>query len=287
VIRVEPYRPEMDSAISAFFAAARAREPSFPRVDGAGWRAFVAAPRNDLGRGFAYACVGDEVVGLVTSDVRESPTPLRHFRTLVHPAHRSHGVGSALMDHVASLDGSARTLQTLCPAAWSAARAFYERRGFVEVARELHMDRESPIALTDGAAQVAVRPAAEDDLDDVVRIHGDAYEGTMGFTPLTRAQAAAWMANESSVLLVTGHDAVRGFLLAEMEGDAVFVESVAVAPSARRAGHGRALLDALLARAGARRVSLNVDGANEAARALYEARGFRVMDWTARMWRRR
>lgn len=52
-----------------------------------------------------------------------------------------------------------------------------------------------------------------------------------------------------------------------------------VAPSARRAGVGQALLDAVQAAAvrdGARRLSLDVADGNDAARRLYERRGFRA-----------
>ncbi len=65
--------------------------------------------------------------------------------------------------------------------------------------------------------------------------------------------------------------------------------NLAVAPEARRAGVGRALLDAaleLLARRGSREVYLEVRVSNLAARRLYEAAGFRVVGVRPRYYRR-
>jgi ribosomal-protein-alanine N-acetyltransferase len=59
--------------------------------------------------------------------------------------------------------------------------------------------------------------------------------------------------------------------------DAAEIMTVGVVPSARRAGTGRRLLDALLAdavRRGAREVFLEVRADNDAARAMYRSAGF-------------
>jgi ribosomal protein S18 acetylase RimI-like enzyme len=58
-----------------------------------------------------------------------------------------------------------------------------------------------------------------------------------------------------------------------------WLEDLYVAEEARGAGLGRALVEAALARAeerGCRRIDLDVDPDNGAARALYESLGFRV-----------
>jgi ribosomal-protein-alanine N-acetyltransferase len=56
--------------------------------------------------------------------------------------------------------------------------------------------------------------------------------------------------------------------------DEVEILLVAVVPHARRRGVGRALVEALLADAGARRAHLEVRASNRAAIALYERTGF-------------
>lgn len=70
---------------------------------------------------------------------------------------------------------------------------------------------------------------------------------------------------------------IEGFLLAWDVADEVHLLDVIVAPSARRRGHGRELVTALLEHARARRarlVLLEVRKSNHAARSLYEKLGF-------------
>lgn len=52
----------------------------------------------------------------------------------VAPAHRRKGVGSALLTHLLSVAGDARRLRLEVRASNSAARAFYQKHGFKEVA---------------------------------------------------------------------------------------------------------------------------------------------------------
>lgn len=63
-----------------------------------------------------------------------------------------------------------------------------------------------------------------------------------------------------------------------LESDGCDVIRMAVAPAARRRGTGRALLDALLERAGERAVLLEVEADNIAAQRLYAAAGFVPID---------
>lgn len=72
-------------------------------------------------------------------------------------------------------------------------------------------------------------------------------------------------------------DEIVGYLLAWQVADELEIHDVATAPRARRAGIGRALVQAALAEAKARGVStahLEVSRGNEAARALYARVGF-------------
>jgi ribosomal protein S18 acetylase RimI-like enzyme len=62
-----------------------------------------------------------------------------------------------------------------------------------------------------------------------------------------------------------------------LEDGAVFLEQITVAEALRRRGHGRAMLAALeglLAREGVGELRLNVNRANEPARALYRGAGY-------------
>jgi ribosomal-protein-alanine N-acetyltransferase len=68
-----------------------------------------------------------------------------------------------------------------------------------------------------------------------------------------------------------------GFVLARVAADEAEILTLAVAPAARRQGHGGALLAAAMAQAAARGAAsmfLDVAADNAAARALYAAAGF-------------
>jgi ribosomal-protein-alanine N-acetyltransferase len=70
-----------------------------------------------------------------------------------------------------------------------------------------------------------------------------------------------------------------GYAVALPEDDRAYVPEIAVAPAHRRAGYGSRLLADLFGRlstAGVEQVALTVRLGDEAARAFYDAHGFRV-----------
>jgi ribosomal-protein-alanine N-acetyltransferase len=80
--------------------------------------------------------------------------------------------------------------------------------------------------------------------------------------------------------LIAGSGPPTGFLVARAIGPDWEIENLAVAGQARRRGVGRALVAELLRRAshaGAASVLLEVRKSNQAARALYESSGFKVL----------
>ena len=90
------------------------------------------------------------------------------------------------------------------------------------------------------------------------------------------AWRARWFGPRGAAFVLEGWDGLCAALLSE-DGASAEVLSMWVAPEARRAGAGRALLDAAVAWArakGARRVTLWVNVAQESARRLYERGGF-------------
>jgi ribosomal-protein-alanine N-acetyltransferase len=86
-------------------------------------------------------------------------------------------------------------------------------------------------------------------------------------TSLADPAASCVVARDASGALV-------GFALGRSAADELEVLLVAVAPGARRRGVGRALVEALLARANATTAHLEVRASNAAAIGLYERVGF-------------
>jgi ribosomal-protein-alanine N-acetyltransferase len=69
---------------------------------------------------------------------------------------------------------------------------------------------------------------------------------------------------------------VQGFLIARCAGDEAEILTLAVEPNHRRQGLARAILAAAIAalrKAGAKRLFLEVEAANESARGLYQSLG--------------
>ncbi len=120
-----------------------------------------------------------------------------------------------------------------------------------------------------------VRPARRDDLDVI-----EAIERAANPHPWSRASIEASLDDALGIsLVVDDGGVVAGFVLSRAVLDEAEVLEIAVAPAHRRRGLARALLQALVQRlrdAGVVSLHLEVRRANEGARALYEAAGFRV-----------
>lgn len=121
---------------------------------------------------------------------------------------------------------------------------------------------------------LTVRPATAADLEAIVTIENGAFPD-----PWSRRSFAS-MLDAPTVRFDVLEDpagAVLGYVVLLVAPPDADVANLAVAPKARRQGAGRALLGAALAsaaRAGVRRVHLEVRESNAAARALYAAFGF-------------
>ncbi len=86
---------------------------------------------------------------------------------------------------------------------------------------------------------------------------------------------------------IAGDGEAHGFIVAIREGHVGFVRQVAVSPSARRAGVGRALMGAAAARfraLGVRQWRLNVKDDNAPALGLYRALGMELAFRSAALW---
>jgi ribosomal-protein-alanine N-acetyltransferase len=124
---------------------------------------------------------------------------------------------------------------------------------------------------------VALRRAGPDDTAPLARLEQETSLHPWSADQL-RAELVRPLPDE--VLVLEARTGILGYCATRLVIDELHVMNLAVRPSARRRGLGRALLEAALrrgARAGARRALLEVRAGNEAARALYARSGFVVL----------
>lgn len=123
---------------------------------------------------------------------------------------------------------------------------------------------------------VSIEPFADDaDLDGILEIDAASFP-----QPWTRSMYERDLEHpERAFILVarTSRRRVAGYCACWVVADELHINNVAVHPSIRRLGVGRALVEAALAAAAKRRVTrawLDVRSANVPARALYASLGF-------------
>ena len=123
-----------------------------------------------------------------------------------------------------------------------------------------------------------VRPATADHVGVVAQLEvelfaADAWSQESVTEELTGPRRLAFVACDD--------DEVIGYAVGMKVDDVLDLHRVAVVPAARRAGTGRALLEAVLRtgrKAGARRMLLEVSAGNEAALQFYAGTGFVQVD---------
>lgn len=283
-ISIRPVSDADAEAIAGFFADAQARDPVLGAISAEDWRKFAAAPQNRGGRDFRVAVAGGAIAGLATPSLRDHESPwIRHFRIVVTPERRRRAVGSALLRHLAEMDGpNAAFLQCLCPARWEAMAAFLDASGFTVLEHELDMvcadaGEDRRIARRfDVTVRVLADPAAS--ADALAALHNRAYAGTPSFVRLGGAEIAR-VFGSAVVLAAEIRGAVVGFCQLEPGQGESWIESIAVEPSRQGNGIGKALLVAALDEAAKRtgpRVRLSVSDRNAPAYVLYRRLGFAV-----------
>lgn len=120
-----------------------------------------------------------------------------------------------------------------------------------------------------------LRDASLADLDDITALESALFGSDAWSREMLREELAG--ANRRYIVLVDADDSIRGYaglLVLGTDGD---IQTIAVAPELRGAGHGRAVMNELLdeaARRGASQVFLEVRADNPPARDLYASLGF-------------
>ena len=132
---------------------------------------------------------------------------------------------------------------------------------------------------------IAVAPATRDDLGAVVGLEAVAFAD-----PWTRpAFEAALKERHARFRVARTAEGVIGYVIAWFVLDEGEIANLAVAPTARRRGVARALLEQIIGEArasGLGRLFLEVRESNAAARALYNSRGFEPVARRPRYYRK-
>lgn len=125
------------------------------------------------------------------------------------------------------------------------------------------------------SGELSLRPATQADLDPIWAIESAVFGAEAWSREMMREELGA--DHRVYLALVDERDRVRGYgglLTVGEEGD---IQTIALDPEARGAGHGRAIMRALLAAAGdrgAHEIFLEVRADNPVAQSLYASLGF-------------
>ena len=120
-----------------------------------------------------------------------------------------------------------------------------------------------------------LRDATLGDLDEIAELERTLFQSDAWSREMVREELAG--EHRRYIVLTDDRGALRGYaglLVLGSDGD---IQTIAVTPELRGAGHGRALMNELLdeaARRGATQVFLEVRADNPAARGLYASLGF-------------
>lgn len=135
------------------------------------------------------------------------------------------------------------------------------------------------------AARYRIRPAGSADADALSGLESRCFSDPWSADAFREVLDSAICLG---LVLSLGHEII-GYLLARVVSGEGEILNLAVVPDERRKGAGSALLEdglAELVRRGAREVFLEVRESNQAAQAMYQRRGFRVVGARQRYYRR-
>lgn len=282
MVTIRPYAKTDASHVVSIYAATHLNCPTFAPTSEASWRRFTRASFNFGAKDFRVAELDGTVVAVLASTRLEEVPPVQNFRTVVHPRARRRGVGTRLLEVVASQAEAGRAmLQSNCNASWQAGATFLERNGFTVASTAIEMRRVNDVTPPINVSLPGMlRPykAGGDDAD-WIRLHQEAYDQRL--LPEDVADLRQSEGFDMVVLELDGRVAGYCHVCALQGTRWGLVESVVIASDVRGQGLSRSLLKAALAQlaaAGRREVEIRVEAWNAPAVRLYRSFGFEVFD---------
>jgi ribosomal protein S18 acetylase RimI-like enzyme len=269
---VRPFAQSDLPAAARFCDRARALDPGIEPFS-RGLAALASGPRARLDLWSVAPEGGDEMCGIAFAALREggsaqAPAWLDVYAAVSPPRRRS-GIGSALCGAILAESAALRARVYEDSAE---GRAFLRSLGFQERSVLLSMLWSSRPLEERTAPPIRVRKAAADDSSLLEALSRVAWEGKPeSFTSQPDEVSRFFAEGQLALVAESGRGAV-GYLAGAWLGRALAIEEVAVLPSFRRTGIGRALL--VEAIRDASHAMLTVAESNHAARALYHSLGF-------------
>lgn len=272
IVTVRPFQLEDLDAAAQFCESARMLDPvvePFSQrlpVIATGTRAVLDVWRVAMGEDGA-------LYGIAFAALRESAQrPTFDFYAAVHPQLRRQGLGRALSEAAA---GCGAVLRARVRDDSKPGQSFLIAMGFNEASAQLSLQRIAGAALPEPAEMPAlrIRLATLRDEPAIARLSADAWADAPDTHGSRADEIAQLFGEEGRVVLIAESDGKPlGYLSGVQLGRTLGIEELAVLPSWRRMGIGRALvLRALRSEQGA---VLSVAESNKAARALYKSLGF-------------
>lgn len=290
-VLIRAYTPQDAPEVVRFFSNAHAQDASLFRLNLEDWERFTRQEVNANGRDF-FVAVDTEIIGLATSSLRVgNAQPIRHFRVIVHPAHRRQGIGTSLLQAVCFwLDADPGPFfQTLCPAAWSAAQRLYMNCGFVEVEREIQMawDGEQAQSTARASSSLSIEQVSDPAsyAEQISVLHNISYKDDAAFVEWSVTGMAELLADGAELIVARKYGSLVGYCQLKSEPGTIWIESVATEPTCRRRGVAAMLCSYAMQLAVGRgsRVLLQVSSNNPSALALYRKLGFREITSAVRL----
>ncbi len=295
------YSEIYDDIAALYNAVSRHENPDHVDIDGDYFRKSFAGLGIDPERDVVIAVSSrGDVIGMGHLRVRSVTPPTAYFSIFVHPTHRRHGIGSAILQRIDNMarERGATLLQCNVPSFSEPAVRFAQHHQFREVGRwfkMLHPDISS-VSKPDIPPELRICEIEDRDAEEWANLQNTIFRGAFQYEEVTaetflrRAQRPGFVRE----LCIFGRveDRAVGYCVGwpftprgREDRKSVLIHGIGVLPEYRGRGYGKTLLQEVLHRAaqrGLKTSELVVNDKSEPAIRLYRKLGYVTRYW--RIW---